>query len=102
MPHQVTSQARLPEKTLDFKGIPCHGGKLSKERITVLVAANADGTEKLPQLVIGKSKQPRCFKNVRSLPTPYDFSSKAWMTSGIFESWLRKLDSKFWRQNRTV
>lgn len=38
----------LLEKTLDFKGIPCHGGKLSKERITVLVAANADGTKKLP------------------------------------------------------
>ena len=76
----------LPEKILEFKGTPCHGGKYSKERITVLVGANADGTEKLPLLVIGKSKQPRCFKNVRSLPTAYDFSSKAWMTGGIFSN----------------
>ena len=53
-------------------------------------------------LVIGKSKQPWRFKNIRCLPTPYDFSSKAWMASGNFESWLRKLDSKFRRQNRTV
>ncbi|PZC76459.1 hypothetical protein B5X24_HaOG204550 [Helicoverpa armigera] len=35
-----------PDKTLKFKGEKCVGGKLSKERITVLVAANMDGTEK--------------------------------------------------------
>ena len=92
----------LPEKTLEWKGTPCHGGKHSKERMTVLVGANADGTEKLSFLVIGKSKQPLCFKNVRFLPTVYDFSSKAWMTSGIFESWLCKLDNKFQRQKRSI
>ena len=62
----------LPDKTLEFKKEPWHGGKHSKDRITVLVGANADGSEKLPLLVIGKSKKPRCFKNVRSLPVNYD------------------------------
>jgi hypothetical protein len=35
------------------------GTKKDKERITLLLAANAAGTEKLKVTVIGKSKQPR-------------------------------------------
>ena len=54
-----------PTTTLELKGKKCYGGKLSKERITVLVAANADGTEKLPLFSIGKFKTPRCFKNIK-------------------------------------
>lgn len=27
----------LPDKTLEFKGVDCHGGKNSKERVTVMV-----------------------------------------------------------------
>jgi hypothetical protein len=48
----------LPAKTYTFKGASCKGIKFNKERITVLVCVNFDGTEKLPLLVIGKSKQP--------------------------------------------
>ena len=92
----------LPNKTLAFKKEPCHGGKHSKDRVTVLVGANADGSEKLPLLVIGKSKKPRCFKNVKSLPVQYDASKKAWMNSTIFESWIRKLDRHFSQQQRNV
>lgn len=51
-----------PDKTYTFKGEDCHGGKHSKERITVLFCANMDGSEKLPMLIIGKSKRPHCFK----------------------------------------
>lgn len=54
----------LPNNTLAFKNESCHGGKNSKERITVLLAANATGTEKLKPLVIGKSQKPRCFKGI--------------------------------------
>ena len=92
----------LPNKTLCFKNQPCHGGKHSKDRVTVLVGAHADGSEKLPLLVIGKSKKPRCFKNVNSLPVVYDASKKAWMNSTIFELWLRQLDSRFAHQQREV
>lgn len=52
----------LPNKTFAFKGDSCNGGKNSKVRVTVLLCANMSGTEKLPALVIGKSKRPRCFK----------------------------------------
>ena len=34
----------LPEKTSEFKGVPCHG----KDRITVLVGANINGTVNFP------------------------------------------------------
>ena len=62
----------LPNITLFFKNEPCHSGNHSNNRVTVLVGANADGSEKLPLLVIGKSKKPQCFKNVNSLPVVYD------------------------------
>lgn len=51
----------LPDKTFTFKGISCHGGKYSKERVTILLCANMTGTEKLPVFLIGKSRKPRCF-----------------------------------------
>ena len=65
------------DKTLHFKGKRCHGGKLSKERITVALTANMIGTEKLQPLVIGKFAKPRCFKNVESLPVDYYNNKKA-------------------------
>jgi len=66
----------LPEKTLEFKGVDCSGGKRSKERLTVMVCANMSGTEKIPILIIGKSANPRCFKNVKTLPTQYTSNKK--------------------------
>ena len=92
----------LPDKTLCFKGDSCHGGKQSKERITAMVCANMDGSEKLPLMVIGKFERPRCFKNVKTLPVAYKFNKKAWMTSVIFTDWLRKLDRQFTAQRRKV
>ncbi|KAK9738597.1 DDE superfamily endonuclease [Popillia japonica] len=57
-----------PDKTLRFMGETCSSGKMSKERITVLIAANLLGTEKRKLLIIGKTKHPRCFKNIKQLP----------------------------------
>ncbi|GFN99689.1 tigger transposable element-derived protein 6 [Plakobranchus ocellatus] len=42
----------LPNRTLALKGEKGTGGKIPKERITLLVAANMSGTEKLPLLTI--------------------------------------------------
>ena len=80
-----------PDRTLTFKGDACHGGKKSKEHITVAVCANMDGYDKMQLLVTGKFQSPRCFKNVKSLPMQYFANRKAWMVSEIFEEWLRKL-----------
>lgn len=84
----------LPDKTLRFKGEKCVGGKLAKERLTALVCANMTGTEKRKILVIGKSKKPRCFKNIKTLPTNYCANKRAWMTSEIFENEIRKWDKE--------
>lgn len=92
----------LPDRTLQMKGEKCHGGKRSKERLTLMVAANMSGTEKLPLLVIGKFENPRCFKGIKSLPVIYRANKKAWMVSFIFEEWLRNLDRRFLREKRKV
>ena len=88
--------------TLDFKGAICTGGKKAKDRLTVLVAANMSGKEKLPLFVIGKTAKPRCFNNVKSLPVDYAANKKAWMTSDLFVSWLRKLDKKYLMQGQSI
>lgn len=91
-----------PDKTLKFKGEKCSGGKLSKDRITVMVAANMNGTIKKKLLIIGKSKNPRCFKNVRSLPVDYGNNRKAWMTSDIFVKWVRDWDRELTKQKKKI
>jgi len=40
------------------------GRKQNKERITITVCCNADGSDKLPLWIIGKSFRPCCFKNI--------------------------------------
>ncbi|CAG4957237.1 unnamed protein product [Colias eurytheme] len=59
----------LPDKTFTFKGEKCHGGKQSKERLTLLQCVNMD---RLPLLTIGKSKRPRCVKGEQDLPEEND------------------------------
>jgi hypothetical protein len=80
----------LPDKTLTFKHEKCHGGKHSKERVTLLLATNMDGSEKFKLLLIGKSKNPRCFRGTKWLPVDSESNSKAWMTGALFEKWLLK------------
>ncbi|XP_013807065.1 tigger transposable element-derived protein 4 [Apteryx mantelli] len=92
----------LPNNTFSFKGETCSVGKLSQERITVVVGTNMDGSEKLPLLVIGKNRSPPCFKDVKSLPVDYEANDMAWMTSEVFEQWMRKLDERFQAQQRRV
>lgn len=92
----------LPNKTLTFKHDKCFGGKHSKERVTVVVCANMSGKEKCKILVIGKSKQPRCFKGVKSLEVDYEYNTKSWMTSEIFERWILKFDKTMIKQKRKV
>jgi len=50
----------LPTRSLVQRNDKCKGGKFSKERLTVLLTASLTG-HKLQPLVIGKSRNPRCF-----------------------------------------
>ena len=92
----------LPDKTTAFKSEQCYDGKKSKERLTLLVCANMDGTEKMPLLTIGKFDNPRCFRGIHKLPVKYVASSKAWMTSELFSDWLWSFDDAMDCQHRKV
>ena len=58
--------------------------------------------EKLPLLVIGKSKSPSCFEGVHSLPLEYIVNRTALMTGDIFQDYLTKWNSELSRAHRTV
>lgn len=92
----------LPNRTLCFRNEKYHGGKSSKERVTLLFAANMDGSEKLKPLMVGKSAKPRCFKNIKSFPMTYRSNEKAWITTGLFSDWLCVLDSDMKGQKRQI
>ena len=65
-----------------------HGGKQPKTRMTLLVAANMSGSEKLPLYKIRKYAKPRAFKNIKNLPVQYSSNKKAWMTEDFFTEWI--------------
>ena len=90
------------KKTLAFKGEACHGRKQPKQRVTVLFCANMDGSDKKQVFVIGKSFNPRCMPKHIRRPCPYKANTKAWMTSEIFEEYLRDWDRKLTKQNRRI
>lgn len=93
----------IPQKSISFKGDSCAGGKMSKDRLSVLLCAFADGKVEKP-LVIGKSAKPRCFKNVdlNLLPVHWESNKKAWMTGKIMEKWLLQFNHRMKQQNRKI
>jgi hypothetical protein len=54
------------------------GKKKSKDRVSLIVCANAVGTHKIPCTLIGKPKAPAYIKD-RQWPVPYFSQAKAWM-----------------------
>lgn len=66
------------------------GFKMNKQRITLLLCANASGRHRLKMFVVGKYKKPRSMKGVTSLPVIYDAQKSAWMNSELFKDWFFK------------
>ncbi|KII62569.1 hypothetical protein RF11_05199 [Thelohanellus kitauei] len=60
------------QETLSFKNSETAACKMGKELATPLFVCNMDGREKLKPLTIGKSKNSRYFKNVKTLPVDYE------------------------------
>lgn len=92
----------LPQKTYLIKGKSFKSGKMSRDRVSVLVCTNMDGSEKLKPIVIGKYANPRAFKNKKNLPLIYKNNANAWMKSDIFEEFLLKLNQNMQKQNRKI
>lgn len=79
-----------PSGTLAVAGTQPTGGKVPKDRMTVLFLCNSTGSEK-KIFAIGKFKKPRCFNRAQP-PLSYYSSANAWMTSWIWSDILQKFD----------
>ncbi|XP_005995615.1 tigger transposable element-derived protein 6-like [Latimeria chalumnae] len=111
--YQPRDVSNTDETSLFYRGFPDRGlnvlmehftgSKKAMDCITLLCCANMDGTEKQPLLVIRKSKSPHGFsKDHASLPVIYRNSAKAWMTSLLFQEWLKNWDRELCVQHRCV
>ncbi len=85
-------------------GTSVSGTKASKERISVGLAANATGTDKLKPVIIGCAKRPRCFGKSFNpeIYGHYFYNTKAWMTSLVFSDWIHSLDRQMRLSGRNV
>lgn len=83
-----------PNKTLAT--VKRNGKKGEKDRVTVGLCCNMDGSERMDLVVIGKSKQPRAFRQVRldQLKFLYYYNKTAWQNRKTFDDWLRRFDRK--------
>ena len=70
--------------------LKAEGGKVDKERVTLMACANASGTHKLDLVFIHKYENPRALKHIdkTKLPVIYFNQAKAWMTGHLFEKWF--------------
>jgi len=91
-----------PNSTLASGSI--YGLKRSKERISIALCCNASGTDKQKSLVIGKFARPRCFGKTfdPKIYVDYTFNKKAWMTSSVFQDWLKQFDKSMRLQGKHV
>ena len=80
------------------------GVKGKKVWLTYLFMSNADGSEKLPPLIIGKAKKPRAFQNKTGtqLGFYYRNNAKAWMTADLYQEWLRQWDRELGARKRKI
>ncbi|THU82995.1 DDE-domain-containing protein [Dendrothele bispora CBS 962.96] len=80
------------------------GVKGSKVRLTYALTANADGSEKLPPLIIGKAHKPRCFGNKSGFQLGFKYrnNAKAWMTTSIYQDWITQWDRELQKKDRKI
>ena len=83
----------VPKYTLimpDENVTSVRGKKKSKDRVSLVVCANATGDHKIPLCMIGKPKEPACSKN-RKWPLVYLNQNRAWMDVAICWQWFENV-----------
>ncbi|NXN21286.1 TIGD3 protein, partial [Nycticryphes semicollaris] len=80
-------------------------GEGASDRLTLLLCANADGSEKVPLRVVGESPRPRCLQGVNLGQMPWSYragGSAAGMTAPLFAEWLQEFNEGMRQQGKSV
>ncbi|XP_064103302.1 tigger transposable element-derived protein 1-like [Macrobrachium nipponense] len=88
---------KLPNRTyISVEETTAPGFKASKDRLTLLFGANAEGDCKLKPALIYHSENPRALKGyVKTfLPCYWYSNKKGWMTGSIFKDYIGKLEKE--------
>ena len=89
----------LPHRTYCFDGDKPAGSAKRKDRLTLLIITNMDGSDHRKLSVIGKSKTPRCLQKkykmqVKDMAVDWYASKNAWMTGEIYHQIMSKLNNE--------
>ena len=90
-----------------FDGDKPAGSAKCKDRLTLLIITNMDGSDHRKLSVIGKSKTPRCLQKkykmqVKDMTVDWYASKNAWMTGEIHHQIMTKLNNKMRLSNHHI
>ena len=96
----------LPHRTYCFNGDKPAGSAKCKDRLTLLMITNMDGSDHRKLAVIGKSKNPRCLgkkykMQVKDMAVDWYASKNAWMTGDIHHKIMTKFNDEMKKSNDT-
>ncbi|XP_001380458.2 major centromere autoantigen B [Monodelphis domestica] len=90
----------LPDQAPALRGEARPSPRRGTERLIVLLCANADGSEKLPPLVVGKLAKPRGSR--AGLPCDYTANPKGGVTAQELAKYLKALDARMADESRRI
>lgn len=78
--------------------------KQVKTKLTIALACNSDGSDRLPPLFIGKTDQPTLTNPTFDQQPGFEYrqNSKTTMTSTIFQQWILSWNQKLTQQARSI